>query len=291
MYIVVRMEGKEAIPTHDYYAEEGGLIPEDAEDPSPKIYTDASTAQDWANWYTQNFACKYQVRLAGDGDKNWIEREQKRMDSGEYVKVPWHNEAWVTKNADCANHFVHVSKEDPTRIAFTQDAKKGERDVQTRMAASKYLKQHYSKYLMEDVIREWCARYRKEYGADYELRFAYTADEIEHVYANGPQSCMKGIRAVRAYAGPDLAVAYIVRKEKITARTVCWPEKKLYCSLVYGDHALLTEVLHELGYQSSYRFKGAKMSKIKEGGHILLPSIEMAHHGYDYQGDEHIVIL
>lgn len=285
-YIVVRMDGKNAVPVNVSYG--NGVIPPHVEDQSPTIFHNVDQAKHYADAYTKNTRIKHQVRPAA-ADKDWAERERKRLESGEYVKVLWHDEAWVSKNADCVNHFVHVSKE-PANIAFTESAQKGERDAQTRMSPSKYLNRYYSHVLTESVIREWCARHRKEYGSDYELKFAYSADDIEHVYKIGPGSCMQGVSSVRAYAGPDLAVAYIERKGKITARAVAWPEKKLYCSCVYGDANLLTEVLHEEGYKASYRFKGARMSLIKDGNRIILPSIEMAENGYDYKREDYVVI-
>ena len=110
------------------------------------------------------------------------------------------------------------------------------------------------------------------------LLFAETADEIEHVYKTGPYSCMSGREAYqnRAYAGPDLAVAYLKVDGVIIARTLVWPAKKVH-SRLYGDATHLDVALKKAGYkQSGYyaqrgiasepSFDGARMTKWPRGG-------------------------
>jgi len=119
------------------------------------------------------------------------------------------------------------------------------------------------------------------------LKFAYKAKSIEYVYKIGPSSCMKGSKRVRAYEGPDLAVAYIRDKKQIVARSVVWPAKKQYytiyakpqdckyelrASYFGGTYYNVTRVgkdyfkmmkrlLNEAGYKKK-RLAGARLSKI-----------------------------
>lgn len=118
------------------------------------------------------------------------------------------------------------------------------------------------------------------------LKFAYKARSIEYVYKVGPHSCMKGSKRVRAYEGPDLAVAYIRHNKQIVARAVVWPKKKQYWT-VYAipqqykyDYSRsdgfgfanrvptgndyfkdMRDALHKAGYKCR-RLKGARLAKI-----------------------------
>lgn len=246
--------------------------------PIPLVWESGDAAQYYITNYLQDGG-KYQVRVAKPIDPDeWRVREQKRLDSGEYALVPWHKEAWVSKVKECVDHFVHVSKDDRTRVAFTINAVNGQRDIQTRMSPSKYLNHYYSALLSEAVIRKWLAAYRKEHGADYELKFTTNGQEIVAIYENGPGSCMSGSKEVVAYGdSPDLALAYITRKDgSISARSIVWPEKKLYC-ILYGDCYLMEQLLDDEGYKQG-RPIGARIRHIKNNdGDTVLPSIDGAY--------------
>lgn len=226
---------------------------------------------DEASGYAQRLTLEYkgrkfQPRPAKPVDPDlWRKREQERFESGEYKPVPWADKLKVS--AECVDHFLHVSQDDPTQVAFTPSHDKGVLDKQTRMSPSKYLAKYYG-HIAERVKRVYLAEYRKLYGMDYELKFARTPEEIMHVYETGPDSCMKGFKSTRAYSGPDLAVAYITRKVKgkdhISARVTCWPDKKVYGHYPYGDRELLIAALQEAGFKQG-SFKGARMTKFKPG--------------------------
>lgn len=277
-FIVVKVDGRKETPVKPR-----------------RLYPSAEEATQVALDHMKVKGHKYQIRPVIDANINWRDRESQRLMDGTYKPVPWANCAWVRKAKACVDHFVHVSHDDPTQIAYTSEEGKGLLDKQARISPTKYLARHYmeAKIITEATMRKWLASYRKLYGADYELKFAYTGDDIVRVFKDGPSSCMKGVNAVRAYEGPDLAVAYIERSGKITARTVVWPKKKLYCDRTYGDIEFIQEVLEGEGYKASHHFKGARLSAIKNGSGWHLPSVEMAQ-GYTYpkptDKDQYIII-
>lgn len=269
-FIVVKVEGRKETAIVDGHKNE-------------VIYPTAKAAQHVADLLTVNLGIKHQLRPIKNEHLNWRKREQDRLDSGEYTKVPWASAKWFQNAKDCVDHFLHVSKEDPSQIAFTESNDKGLLDKQVRMAPSKYLTRFFAKQIKEATIRRWLAVYKKKYGSNFDLKLARTAKEIVKVYTEGPSSCMKGNKYVSVYATPDLAVAYIQKKDRIVARTVVWPKKKLYCNYCYGDTELIREVLKEEGYKASNRFKGARLKRLQAGvKHSPLPSIEMASQGIDY---------
>lgn len=250
-YHVVRMEGKNAKP-----------ILANSGKPVVYGYKDAVIV---AEFFTKQAKIKHQLRpVQEDMEKNWRERERDRLDSGEYTPVIWHKARWVRKNKDCADHFVHVSKDDPTRIAFTETEEKGERDIQTRMSPSKYLSRFYDDVISEKIKRQWLAAYKKEYGSDCELKFTKDSAEIVEIYTDGPNSCMQGSKSVEAWGDGDFALAFLQKKDRVVARTICFPKNKVYVR-IYGDEALMEEHLRDEGYKLGKRgdFAGAKMRKIK----------------------------
>jgi hypothetical protein len=150
------------------------------------------------------------------------------------------------------------------------DYTKGLQDIQTRMKPGKYLAKFYPD--IPEPERNRLAMVIAKYD-EFELNFAHSEDEIEHVYTTGPRSCMSHsagelaapVHPSRVYASPDLAVAYIVREDRITARAVCWPDKLRY-SNIYGDRDRLSDELEELGYTQD-SFDGARLLRIPVEAH------------------------
>lgn len=221
---------------------------------------------------------RFRVMAATDTaeGKSWRAREQGRFDSGTYLSVPWAEEDWFKKSAHYDTHFAHLSAADTKMVAYTRGEQEGIRDRQTRVRPGRYLTQYFGEEdggpLSDEQIAEWCAKM----GCQHEentIKFAYTADEIEHVYVHGPSSCMSyavdeyssKVHPTRVYAGPDLAVAYLERDGEITARCVCWPGKKIYTRL-YGDECRLGHLLKKAGYIEG-SLVGAKMSRIVQHSH------------------------
>jgi hypothetical protein len=152
--------------------------------------------------------------------------------------------------------------------------------------------------LTDDIIRMWSEVPKAQTPAD--VQFATTEDEIDFVYANGPSSCMggkppegywqTGINPVRAYAGGDLAVAWLPKRRdpsKPSQRAMCWPEKKIY-SRIYGTGPL-EQFLKSLGYTVGH-FHGAKLKKIVlNDNQVVLPYID--YHNYVVERRDHLRIF
>lgn len=208
---------------------------------------------------------KFQPRPLKDETRDWKAREQRRFD--EQVYVPLGIDLPPIKD-----HFAHKALKTPANVAFTPDASHGKVDKQVSIHINTYLQRFYPKLTVEQrrkAVWDYCG---EELGNN--VLFAKTADEIEWVYLHGPRSCMAydvdyygtTVHPVRAYAGPDLAIAYLKDGERVTARAVCWPDKKIFGG-PYGDRDKLSESLKELGYKnysSSSDFDGARLTYIHQ---------------------------
>lgn len=281
-YIVVRMAGKNAIPVCMGYNERQGELPEGME---PTVWEYLGDAKAYQNYWANNYGLNYQVRPLVPKGVDWRQRERDRFESGHYTKLPWHDEEWVARNEKCCDHFPHVGRNDPGLIAYTADEKKALRDVKSVLRPARYLHQYYSTILTEAAIREWAAKYKKLYCPEDLLHFAVTAKEISHVYRRGPQSCMSKdvgtpVHPSEAYAGPDLAVAYVKKQGRIVARALCWPKKQIY-SRVYGDQELLSGLLDDEGFEQhwdregyDHAFVGARLTKIVHNNRFICPYID-----------------
>lgn len=232
----------------------------------------------------------------------WWQREFDRFAVGEYNFAPWLYEPWFSGVGpdDVGNnytlrlyagkhgHFAHVAKGDPTKIAFTPDDAFGERDGQRRMRVGRYLQQYYGDVLSNERIQELCASWDVEFGVGLAVKFGSTREEFSHVYQNGPDSCMShgtsdyetgDVHPAEVYAAGDLAVAYLENDDRITARAICWPEKKLY-GRVYGDTHRLHELMQALEYEHEDHcdgetgFCGARLLKIAHRGGYVMPWLD-----------------
>jgi len=213
-------------------------------------------------------------------ESDWKLREVYRFLLGKYKKVPWANENWWIREKcppDIHFHFTHVSRDDPSKIAYTPSERHGIEDRQVRMKPGKYLNKYFSSILSNEEIANWAGRFAGENETNF-LKFARTADEIERVYVDGPNSCMSdksfesSIHPARVYAAGDLAVAYIERGGEITGRAVCWPEKKIH-STIYGDDNRLKSALESAGYEKD-SLCGAKLLLIEEDHCIVCPYLD-----------------
>ena len=207
----------------------------------------------------------------------WRERELQRLNLG---NLPWRYEPWSCESAFWAHHFPYPAEKDPAKIAFTASEEHGRADRQTVMRPGAYLERFYGDVLSAEDIRYWALEWANTF-APYDLHFARTADEIQHVYEVGPSSCMShpasnyvgGVHPTRAYAGPDLAVAYIMRGEDITGRTVVWPARKQHAR-TYGDKERLEAALEREGYTIG-SLEGARLARIEaENGGLHVPYLD-----------------
>ncbi|MGV6876722.1 hypothetical protein ACUSIJ_29150 [Pseudochelatococcus sp. B33] len=233
------------------------------------------------------------VALAGGdiGDLDWQSREKLRFADGTYAPTPWHDEPWYQARHD--EHFCHISREQAGKIAFTENPAKGQADRQLIMSPGRYLNRFFSEHLDNDAIRDWCARL-SVLVQEHALKITQDADEIEDVYVRGPRSCMAHeagdfegpCHPVRVYAGPDTALAYIGTRDDATARSIVWPDRKVYAR-IYGDESRLRLLLEGAGY-SAGSLNGARIRRIPHGDSFVVPYIDR---GDDLADDgEHLVI-
>ncbi|SEK02187.1 hypothetical protein SAMN05518849_12831 [Sphingobium sp. AP50] len=233
------------------------------------------------------------VALAGTdpGDIDWQTREQLRFADATYTPTPWHEEPWYRARHE--EHFCHISTKQAGKIAFTENAAKGALDRQLIMSPGRYLHRYFSEHLDNEAIEGWCARLSVQLQENT-LTITQDADEIEEVYVGGPTSCMahradhfsSPCHPVRAYAGPDTALAYIGPRDDAKARCIIWPERSIYTS-VYGDVSRLTLLLEEAGFVSG-SLNGARIQRIPHGDHFVVPYID---HGDNLEDDgEHLII-
>lgn len=215
-------------------------------------------------------------------DPNWRMREEGKFSSNVYEAPPWNL-------APIKGHFAHISIEKDTMIAFTPDELKGMMDIQIRMKPGRYLAKFYPQ-LDSDTVRALACELDKA----NEVRFATTADEIEHVYVNGPTSCMSGeasdyaspFHPVRVYAAGDLSLAYLSALEadhddfRASSRCLVWPAHKVH-GRIYGDDQRMGAALLALGYKPG-RLNGARVLKCAYKNGYVLPYID----GAQSVGDE-----
>ena len=80
--------------------------------------------------------------------------------------------------------WPHISEGDRTRIAYTQNEAKGQKNVQTVTSVGKYLNRHFP--LPDHTIRDLVARH----GSAARYQFVHTTAEMIYHLHRGPGSCM-----------------------------------------------------------------------------------------------------
>jgi hypothetical protein len=220
----------------------------------------------------------------GAGDIDWRTREKLRFADGTYTETPWHDEPWY--QAVHGEHFCHLSTDQAGKIAFTENCGKGQLDRQLVMSPGRYLHRYFPQILDNNAIESWCARL-SVLLAEHALKITQDADEIEEVYVGGPASCMARAaddfesccHPVRVYAGPDTALAYIGARDDARARSVIWPDRKIYTT-IYGDVSRLKLLLEAAGFCEG-GLNGARIQRIEDGEGFVVPYID----GGDDLGD------
>jgi hypothetical protein len=245
----------------------------------------------------QQASHKITFHPSADDLEDWQYRERQKYRTGVYVRTPWHfEEAEYAQTqwdeVGCVERivyprFCHLSLDQKGMVAYTPSPEHGLQNRQVRTRPGKYLEQFLTGPDQRRQWPEWIAKVGAFSGA---LQIARTADDIESVYVHSHgsyTSCMSGTRQqrrgdytwgrcsqhpVRAYGDSDLGVAYLgTLGERITARCVVWPDKKIYTRL-YGD-IVLTELLKAHGYESGTAH-GARLRAIPEGDGWLVPYID-----------------
>jgi hypothetical protein len=193
-------------------------------------------------------------------------------------------------------HFVHISRQDRTRVALTMSTRDGEEDRQTIMTFGKYLRKYY--LLLTDAQIALIEAEHRSY-IEAELLFARTAEDIERVYTTmlGDSGCMRygrsgftGAQPLNAhpsavYEAPGMAVAYTQDTEgRVKSRSVVWvnpsdANDKRYVR-TYGDAQLIDKLLTKEGYKAR-DLVGAKLRAIPlvtdgevEEGRYVMPYLD-----------------
>jgi hypothetical protein len=205
-----------------------------------------------------------------------------------YEPTVFQDELWINML-----HFVHVSADDTTMVAYTPNAEKGRVDIQIKMNVGKYLTKFYGTgtptNLSNEVIKDWAQKHRDK-CEEGEIHYAVTADEIEDVYRNGPQSCMDGrqscmdaympntggVHPAQVYGGPDTVVAYTKRDGRINARVMCniSVNPPIY-GRIYGD-TLIGPRLEAQGFvQNNKVMLGTRLRKMSvlENSAVFAPDV------------------
>jgi len=267
-------------------------------DGKPLAFESGQEAASWAFSRTSSSddGSKYQPRKIANRDSNWREREQARFALGDYVKPDW----YYRENGffSISDHFLHVSKVNPSVLAYTKDSDKGACDVQTRISVVAYLTQFHG--LDEESARVYHKIHVGKYAAQGSVKFAKTADDIESIYtrahydknrgAGDTRSCMTHpassyksfIHPVRVYGDSDLQLAYLENDdEEITARCIVWPERFLY-GRCYGASDTIARLLQAAGYTRG-DFDGARIRRIedKKRGRYVLPYLDGIQNVFD----------
>lgn len=199
-------------------------------------------------------------------------------------------------------YFAHVSLDDPSMIAFTKNDLMGVADRQTRLSPKSFLERYFGDRLTADEIALCVKAHDDEYLATVQVKFATTPDEIQWTYAHYDESvsalvgsCMRcssvvtewqyGPAPVRVYGAGDLAIAYLTNTEgRVTARCLCWPDRKVY-GRVYASNDKLHRALRALGYvkgdyydDAQGTFEGARLLKIQanfgDGEVFVMPYLD-----------------
>lgn len=184
------------------------------------------------------------------------------------------------------DHYLHVSKTDTSKIAYTKDDESGSADRQTLTTVGRYLTANHPD-LGNELIKYINALHQQEYQP-INVQFA-TGEKITDIYKachdSGASSCMtkpnhyyeSSEHPTMVYSAGDLSLAYITdANENIKARALVWPDKKIYARL-YGDYESLRSGLQTLGYSSEGNLHGAKIKRINhetDPNRLVLPYLD-----------------
>lgn len=230
------------------------------------------------------------IPLAHDGDPYDYSRVE--------LELPFHDNPWAKHDWFRANyrrwveHMPRASEKVSGLIAYFQDATKRARNIRTPIKPGKYLKKFFGDILSQEEIHKYALEWHNHHALR-EVKVTQDADEIEAVYRgayNG--SCMwfkhgdwdGSCHPARAYAGPDVGIAYIGYQDSADARCLVWPDKKIYYPKWYGDGPRLEAALIAKGYRAGYEndFRRARMQRIPFGAAFVVPYVDVC----CYLGDD-----
>jgi len=183
-----------------------------------------------------------------------------------------------TLKSDLWWHFPHVSVEEPQLVAYTPSPDYGVRDRQVRVKIGRYLQQFYGDVLTSEQIRSMANGLKT-----LELRWATTADEMEHVYVNGPGSCMGGEKfshtlthPARVYASGDFKLAYLYDTvtEQIMARGLVSVPGNYFVRLYGPEEFALRDMLQTEGIDRSSSWDGERLTYIECDHGYVMPYLD-----------------
>ena len=233
------------------------------------------------------------LALAGTSSATewWGERETARNAAGIYPEL---SPVMAAVLAATQSHspinpismqFAHPSVEDPRRVARTASAEDGVRDRQLTTTVDKWLRMMYP-FAADHEIQFMAQRHISE--VDPTLTVAYTEDEVERIYRNGPSACMSreprhyglndGLHPSHVYAHNGFGVAYMGSVDKASARAVVWvnpddENDKRYVR-VYPGGSALERKLKANGYKQR-TFYGAKLKvRRDDDGNVIVPYMD-----------------
>lgn len=218
-------------------------------------------------------------RIAQAGD--WRGDMAKRLFSGELMPLP---EKWDLE--PIKDHFAHLATIDRSKIGYIDTEEHGIINKATVLTPGRYISRFYPE-IDDDKRRHLIAAI----DPSGEIYFAWTPEEIEDVYKDGPSSCMDGEHdfgdlpcwPTDPYGAGDLAVAFTRNKDgDIQSRAVCWPEKKIF-GRIYGDYQRMKAAMEAEGYtwmREQNDVGGNKKKQVFIGAKLLkIP----ADRGYDHE--------
>lgn len=254
------------------------------------------------------YSFKTRIQAVVDpNDSSWMERERIRLEDGTYTPVP----SWFELYCN-PDHFVHLAQGTTLSdgmLAFTENAQKGQQDLQLKLSVSRYLARFHGDNLSSDRIRDIAGKFAADtYTLTIEQTkeafiFAYEGQEVcsessTYVSCMAKQTSDYGTPVHPAavyYTGSrsdSLAIAYIRNPKndnKILARAVVWPDRQTFVKL-YGTsedmRIVLREKLEAAGFTRDDDFSGARLRRIEvNGARFVMPYIDGDCQCVDDHGD------
>lgn len=216
-------------------------------------------------------------------ERFWMDRELIRQASGVYPPLPAQLEL-VIRSFRLGQYFIHMSLDQPDKVAYTPDVEAGKNDKQVTIGLGKLLRKLLL-MVSDSYIQQIESAVR---GVRSDCYFT-TSDPagLEYVYRNmaGDSGCMRhsaehfkvDVHPARAYAAPGLAVAFTVDTAgAIKSRSVIFdnpddPNDKRYVR-IYGDGALKA-VLMSKGYRAR-SLEGARLRRISQDPYTVVPYLD-----------------
>ena len=177
--------------------------------------------------------------------------------------------------------YPHQADIDRTRVAYTQNHRKGFADLQTVTTLGKYIRRHFPQ-VPDHEIRDIVAAYSVT-----GCKIVYTTAEMIYHIQRGPQSCMQGkgwdvdTHPYRVYC-PTLGWGLAVREEggDTVGRALVNERTKTYVrsylkrdSFSHSDHEI-EAWLQQNGYKKASDWEGLQLKYIDHRDNFLAPYID-----------------